>query len=159
MSKVIRIIAAVADNNIIGVNNALPWEIPEELEHFKSATKNTSIIMGRKTQESIGRVLPGRENIVITTQKLEPKSGLIFASSLEDAIEKATHDTVYIIGGARLYTEGLHYAVRLDITRVHLEPQGDTFFPEYANIFTKEVSRVDCISENGIHYTLLQLIK
>ncbi len=124
----IHIIAAVAENNIIGKDNAIPWNIPVDLAHFKALTMGNTMIMGRKTFESIGRILPGRETIVVSNT-VDVIDGAIVAHSLQEALQLASNTEIFIIGGARLYEEALSVADMLHITRVHLNPEGDTVFP------------------------------
>lgn len=135
----ISLIVAVADNNVIGMNNKMPWHIPEDFKHFKEITMGKPCIMGRKTYESIldqlGKPLPGRTSIVVSRSGYEHE-GAVSASSLEEAINKASaedSDEVMIIGGAQIYKEALNknLADRVYLTRVHQEPEGDAFFPEF----------------------------
>ena len=125
----IHLIAALGENNVIGRDNGIPWQIPADLQHFKALTTGHTIIMGRKTYESIGRVLPNRENIIISST-LSFVDGALVASSLEEGIKAASNKEVFIIGGSQLYAEALPMADQLDITRVHFAPEGDTWFPE-----------------------------
>lgn len=133
---------AAADNRCIGVNNALPWHLPEDLKYFKRVTMGKPIIMGRLTFESIGKPLPGRTNIVITRNGDRFKSvpayeGIKVANSLDEAIQIAEaiasidgREEVMVIGGAGIYQLCLPRADRLYYTRVHARVQGDAFFPE-----------------------------
>jgi len=131
-------VVAAADNRCIGINNALPWHLPEDLKFFKRVTMGKPIIMGRKTFESIGKPLPGRTNIVITSNGDRFKSVPVkLASSLDEAIKIAENvalsdgkDEVMIIGGAGIYALCLPRADRLYYTRVHANVDGDAFFPE-----------------------------
>jgi dihydrofolate reductase len=131
------LIVAVADNNVIGIENKMPWHIPEDFKHFKEITMGKPCIMGRKTYESIleqlGKPLPGRKSIVVSRSGFEHE-GAISATSFEEAIEKAkaeTHDEVMVIGGSQIYALALPKADRIYLTRVHQEPEGDAFFPEF----------------------------
>jgi len=135
----ISLIVAVADNNVIGMKNKMPWHIPEDFKHFKEITLGKPCIMGRKTYESIldqlGKPLPGRTSIVVSRSGYGHE-GAVSASSLEEAINKAdaeNSDEVMIIGGAQIYKEALNknLADRVYLTRVHLEPEGVAFFPEF----------------------------
>jgi dihydrofolate reductase len=129
-------IVAVADNNVIGKDNKMPWHIPEDFKHFKEITMGKPCIMGRKTYESIldqlGKHLPGRTSIVVSRSGYAHE-GAVSATSLEEAINKAEGEEVMIIGGAQIYKEALNknLADRIYLTRVHQEPQGDAFFPEF----------------------------
>ena len=127
------IVVAVADNGVIGQKNKLPWHLPADLRHFKSTTMGKPILMGRKTHESIGRPLPGRLNIVLTTQPDYLAEGCRVVHSIDEAIELVEGeggDEVMVIGGAKLYEEALPRADRIQLTRVHADFAGDTWFPE-----------------------------
>lgn len=136
MSVFVAIIAAVAENGVIGNDNQIPWYLPSDFAHFKRMTMGKPLIMGRKTFESIGRPLPGRTNIVVSRQPGYQPNGVIVISSLEAALEHAQEiakadraNEVMIGGGAEIYRQALPYADRMYITQVALEPPGDTFFP------------------------------
>jgi len=134
----VSLIVAAAENGCIGINNALPWYLPEDLKYFKRVTLGKPIIMGRKTFESIGKPLPGRANIVITSQGDRFKSVAVkTASSLDEAIKLAEsialidgQEEVMVIGGAGIYALCLPRADRLYYTKVHAVVNGDAFFPE-----------------------------
>lgn len=133
----ISFVVAAADNRCIGINNNLPWHLPEDLKFFKRVTMGKPIIMGRKTFESIGKPLPGRTNIVITNNKNYSHEGIKIASSLDEAIKIADavaqidgKDEVMVIGGAGIYHLCLPRADRLYYTKVHANVHGDAFFPE-----------------------------
>lgn len=126
----IAIIVAMAENRVIGRNNQLPWRIPADLGHFKMLTMGKPIIMGRRTHESIGRPLPGRDNIVITADRDYQADGCQVVHSIDQALEVAGDCAeAMIIGGANLYRQTLEDADRLYLTLVKAEPQGDTWFP------------------------------
>jgi dihydrofolate reductase len=131
------LIVAMGKDRVIGVNNTLPWYLPEDLKYFKSVTMGKPIIMGRKTFESIGRPLPGRPNIVITRQENYVNDGVFVVSSVDEAYELAEkkakeldQDEVILIGGAEIYQYALSSANRLYITHVNVSVKGDTYFPE-----------------------------
>lgn len=133
------LIAALADNRVIGIDNRLPWHLPADLRHFKALTLGKPIIMGRKTWDSLGRPLPGRLNLVVSRQEGLRLEGAEVLPSLAAAIDRADAwareqgvAELMLIGGAELYAQGLPLAQRLYLTRVHLEPAGDAFFPEFA---------------------------
>jgi dihydrofolate reductase len=128
--KNLTIIAAISENNVIGINGQLPWKIPEDLHRFKKLTMGNTIIMGRKTFESIGKPLPGRENIVLTRQPNYKEQGIILAHTIEEAIAISKNDSIYAIGGQEIYRATLPLANAMEITRVHRNYEGDTFFPE-----------------------------
>ena len=133
----ISIIAAVGANNVIGRNNQLPWHMPADLKWFKNHTMGHHLLMGRKTFESTGRPLPGRITVVITRNPNYAPEGVAIARSLDEAISKAEaagDPEIYIAGGAEIFAQGLHRADRMYITRIHAEPEGDTFFPEFDDV-------------------------
>jgi dihydrofolate reductase len=113
----------------IGVNNTLPWHIPEDLAHFKALTSGHTIIMGRKTFDSIGRPLPKRRNIVITRNPDWRHDGVETASSLQQAIEMVDGEMAFIIGGAQIFNEAMPLAGRMVVTEIDHTYQCDTFFP------------------------------
>ena len=127
------IIAAVAKNRVIGKDNTLIWNIPEDMAHFKALTSGQTVIMGRKTWESLPprfRPLPGRRNIVISRQADFAAPGAELAASLEAALQLAAPaETAFIIGGEQIYRQAMAVADRLEITEVDLEPEGDAWFP------------------------------
>ena len=131
------LIVAMSTNRVIGINNALPWHLPNDLKYFKQVTMGKPIIMGRNTFESIGRPLPGRRNIVITRNPDYQAEGIDVVSSLDAAIQLGEdiclidgHEEVMVIGGAQIYELTLPQADRLYITHVDAEIEGDAFFPE-----------------------------
>ncbi len=127
------IIAAVADNGVIGRGNDLPWHLPADLKRFKRTTMGHHLLMGRKTFESIGRALPGRTTIVISRGHPEVPEGVLVAGSLDRAIELARaagDDEAFVAGGAEIFREALERADRLYLTRVRGEVAGDRYFPE-----------------------------
>ncbi|MBS1140395.1 MAG: dihydrofolate reductase [Proteobacteria bacterium] len=132
MSEII-IIVAVAKNQVIGKDNTLIWNIPEDMAHFKALTAGQTVVMGRKTWESLPprfRPLPGRRNIVISRQADYAAPGAEVADSLENALKLAADaPLVFIIGGEQIYTQAMAVADRLEITEVDLEPEGDAWFP------------------------------
>lgn len=141
------LIAAISENYCIGNKNQLPWNLPEDLKHFKEITAGHPVIMGRKTWESLPpkfRPLPGRVNIVITRQ-----ANFVVPAEVEvfDSVAKAllAHPTTnnFIIGGAQIYAEGLPLADTLYITHVHRVVEGDTFFPKIDPTIWKEAERID----------------
>lgn len=126
------VIAAMADNRVIGRGNALPWHLPEDLAHFRAVTMGHPVIMGRRTHESVGRPLDGRLNIVLSRDPAYcPSPGCQIASSLPQALALcAGVDKVFLIGGAELFREGLSLADTLILTRIHADFDGDVRFPE-----------------------------
>ncbi|MFL0796194.1 MAG: dihydrofolate reductase [Cellvibrionaceae bacterium] len=146
----VALIVAMAKNRIIGKENTLPWRLPSDLKHFKAVTLGKPVIMGRKTFESIGRPLPGRENIVITRQKNWTSQGVSVETSLESAIVKACQaaqssgaEELMVIGGAEIYAQALPLASRIYISEIQANVEGDAAFPELDEEVWREVSRVD----------------
>jgi dihydrofolate reductase len=138
----IEIIAAVASNGVIGEGNALPWRLPADMQRFRALTTGHSVIMGRKTWDSLGRPLPDRQNIVVSRREGWTPAGATTASSLDDAIALARlPDPVFVIGGAQLYRAALPIADVMHLTEVHGEFDGDTRFPDYAREPWREVAR------------------
>ena len=138
----ISIIAALAENRVIGVNNTLPWRLPNDLKHFRRLTTGHAIILGRKNYESIGKPLPERTNIVITRNRDFHADGCLIAHSLDEALALASNDPeIFIIGGAEIYRAALARADRLYLTRVHAAIAGDTYFPEFDETEWQEISR------------------
>jgi len=127
----ISLIVAMARNRVIGANNKIPWHLPNELRLFKSLTMGHHIVMGRRTYESIDRLLPGRTTVIVTRQRDYGVPGAIVAHSIEDALDACKGDSeIFVIGGADLFRETLPMADRLHLTVVDAEPDGDTFMPE-----------------------------
>ena len=132
----ISLIVAASINNAIGKENQLLWHLPNDLKFFKNTTWGGVVIMGRKTFESVNKPLPGRTNIVITKQPDWNAENVVVASSLEDALEKATalnFKEIFIIGGGEIYKQSIEIANRIYLTKVHTEIDGDTFFPDLNN--------------------------
>lgn len=135
MKKIVSLVVAAADNNVIGRDNAMPWHIPEDFKHFKTVTMGKPCIMGRKTFESIltqlGKPLPGRVNIVVSRKNYQ-HDGALTCKDLQEAIEQASKidtDEICIVGGAQIYAQALDLADQIYLTRVHQSPDGDAFFP------------------------------
>ena len=147
------IIVAIADNGVIGINNSLPWHLPEDLQRFKLLTTGHHIIMGRKTYESLGRLLPGRITVIVTRNADYKLEGALIAHSLESAIALCKNDDeVFVIGGAELYKDSLKIADKLYITEVDLTVEGDAFFPKFDKDLWKETSREANTSAQGLSF-------
>ncbi|HVG58887.1 MAG TPA: dihydrofolate reductase [Hyalangium sp.] len=124
-------IVAMARNRVIGANNQLPWRLPADLARFKRLTMGHTLVMGRKTYESIGRPLPGRTMVVVTRQHGYAPQGVKVAHSVDEALALAQgDDEVFIIGGAELFAQTMNRLDRLYLTLIEREIPGDTFFPE-----------------------------
>jgi dihydrofolate reductase len=135
------LIVAMAKNRVIGADNKIPWHLPNELKLFKTLTMGHHIVMGRKTYESIGRLLPGRTTVIVTRQKDYAVPVAIVAHSVREAIAACEgDDEVFVIGGADLFRESLAVADRLYLTTVEAEPAGDVFMPEFDMSEWKETS-------------------
>lgn len=131
-------IAAISKNKQIGLNNQLPWHIPEDLKHFKRLTTGKTVIMGRKTYESIGKPLPNRHNVILTHQKdFKVDPSVTVLHSLDEALSLCHQlNDVFVIGGGQLYKAFLPYADKLYLTLVDLIIKGDTAFPSFEQDFT-----------------------
>ncbi|TDE55517.1 dihydrofolate reductase [Flavobacterium sp. GT3P67] len=124
-------IAAVAENNTLGKNNELVWHLPNDFKRFKSLTSGHHIIMGRKTFESFPKPLPNRTHIIITRQKEYQADGCIIVDSMDKALAICSkNEDTFIIGGGEIYTLGLPFTDKIEITRVHHNFEGDAHFPE-----------------------------
>jgi dihydrofolate reductase len=139
----INIIVATSENNVIGRENGIPWYIPQDLKHFKKLTVGTTVIMGRKTYESLPKEykpLPNRVNIIISRNKKYIAKGCLVVSSLEQAIKKSDNNKqIFIIGGGEIYKKAIKYTEKIYLTKIHKEIKGDTYFPKL-NKFWKLVS-------------------
>lgn len=141
-------VVAVAENGVIGRDNAMPWHLKSDLKRFKAITLNRPVVMGRKTFASIGRPLPGRTNIVVTRDKKFQSPGIVVATSLDAAHDIARGDAlrrfvteITVIGGADIFAQWLKKADRLEITEVHAKPEGDTFLKQIDPVEWAEVAR------------------
>lgn len=124
-------IVAVSDNNVIGVDGDLPWRLSEDLKQFKRLTMGHCMIMGRKTFDSIGRLLPGRTTVIVTRNRELVCEGALIAHSIPEAIALCGEDeTPFLVGGAEIYRQGLPLVRELFLTRVHTTIEGDTFLPD-----------------------------
>ena len=161
-------LVALSNNFVIGVNNELPWKLKKDLQHFSAYTQNKAIVMGRKTFESIGRPLPNRKNIVISSW-LEPQEGLEVVSNLNQAIEVAsqwnkdnsTEEEIVLIGGGYVFEESKNIVNKLVLTRVECEIDGDVFYPQIDLSDWKEISKESYKrdSENEYDFKIETLVK
>lgn len=131
------LVAAIGENNAIGIDGELPWHISSDLKHFRALTINRPIVMGRKTFDSIGKALEGRTSIVVSRSLARVASGVVLATSIDAALgvaradaEKRGVDEIMVIGGGDIFSALISRASRLEITHVHASPEGDSFFPE-----------------------------
>lgn len=145
---IISLIAAMAQNRVIGKNNDLPWRLPDDMKFFMQQTKGHHVIMGRKNYDSLQekfKPLPNRTNIVVTRQKNLNAPGCIVVNAVEQALQiaqQAHEPETYVIGGAEIYKIALPMAHRIYLTEIHADVQGDTYFPEFDKEAWEEVSRV-----------------
>ena len=157
--KGLTLIAAVAQNGIIGKDNALPWHLPEDLKHFKQLTTGHAVLMGRKTWESLPprfRPLPNRLNLVMTRDPDYVAAGATVVHSLDAATRKVdAGGTLFVIGGAELYAHTLPLAGRLEITEVLADVAGDAWFPTYDKTQWRETARRTGASEAGLAYAFV----
>lgn len=159
------LLVAMAKNRVIGINNQLPWYLPEDLKHFKSLTMGHAIVMGRKTYESIGRPLPGRINIIVTRQQSYMIPEAIVVHSIEHALRMCEEhdnggDESFIIGGEELYRQTLAISQRIYVTEIQSTFEGDAFFPEIDPSEWKEIDRQKYSGENvenlAYHFVVLE---
>jgi dihydrofolate reductase len=159
----VSLIWAMADNRVIGIENRLPWKLPADMQWFRENTMGKPIIMGRLTFESFGaKPLPGRRNIIVTSNPDYQAEGIEIATSLRAALEMANDaDEVMVIGGMSIYEQALPLAHRLYMTLVHDEVEGDAWFPEFDLTQWREVKRIDCEADemNGYDYSFVVLEK
>jgi len=149
------LVVAVARNGVIGAKGTMPWHLPADLKHFKAKTLGRPMIMGRKTFESIGRPLPGRDTIVVTRQSGFTADGIHVASSLEDALPLAVDlargrstDEITIVGGGQIYAQAMGLATRIEYTEIDVEPEGDAHFPALDPAVWAELSREEHPAED-----------
>ncbi|KKQ51811.1 MAG: Dihydrofolate reductase [Candidatus Woesebacteria bacterium GW2011_GWB1_39_10b] len=160
----VSIVVAVSENNVIGANNKLPWYLPADLKRFKELTLGHHTIMGRKTHESIGKVLPGRTNILVTRNPDYIKEGVVVVNSLDNAYrlaEKSGEKEAFVIGGAEIFKEALPKADRIYMTKVIVKIDGDVFFPSFDEKQWKVISRnrYKADEKNPYRYEFLTLLR
>lgn len=158
---IISIVAAVSKNGVIGTNCRLPWYLSADLSYFKNLTLDKTVIMGRKTYESIGHPLPQRTNIIISSNPNYSIPGCQIYTSLHEALDKVQAEEIMIIGGGNLYAQALPIAAMLYLTFVDTVCDGDVFFPEINAKEWKEISRKDNLAdENNPHnYSFVTLTR
>lgn len=147
MAKIV-LVAAVARNGAIGTKGGLPWRLPSDLKHLRATTWGHPMIMGRKTYDSIGKPLPGRETIVVTRDQSFVREGVHVVGSIDEALalgaaraEAMGVDAIMVVGGADIYRATLDRADRIVLSEVDLEPEGDAFFPQIDMGLWRETSR------------------
>jgi dihydrofolate reductase len=155
MSKQITLVVAMDAQRGIGVDNKLPWHLPEDLAHFKRVTLDRPIIMGRKTFDSIGRPLPKRRNIVVTRNRAWSHEGVEVAGSLQEALTLAGGEEGSIIGGAQIFTASMDIADRMIVTHIDGVYHCDTFFPEIDPAVWRVTAREEHRSGEGVAYAFV----
>jgi dihydrofolate reductase len=149
----ISLIAAMANHRVIGKNNQLPWHLPADLQHFKALTLNKPVVMGRKTYASIGKPLPQRTNIVLTSDLDYQAPGCEVVHSLDEVSERTSgFEEVFIIGGASVYRAYFPLAHRLYLTIIHADFDGDAFFPDFDASKWRLISQKDCFPDEKNRY-------
>jgi|SRR5690606_32895561 len=148
MNTKITLIVAAAENNAIGKDNQMPWHLPDDFKYFKKTTLEHSVVMGRKTFESIGKPLPERRNIVLTRDQNYVNPDVDVANSIQDVLTYCRDEReIFVIGGANLYEQTLSLASRVLMTRVHTVINGDAFFPELPESEWKLISQEDHLKD------------
>ena len=161
---IVSMIAALANNRVIGLDNKMPWHLPAELQLFKRATLGKPIVMGRNTFESIGRPLPGRLNIVLSRQHDYTAEGVTVVATLEEAVMAAGDvEELMIIGGATIYNQCWAAADRLYLTHIDLTTAGDTWFPDYEQYSWQETEQeffaADDKNPHDYRFSLLERVR
>jgi dihydrofolate reductase len=156
----ISMICAIGKKREIGFKNKLLWNLPNDLKHFREITAGHTVIMGQTTFESIGKVLPGRKNIILSLDPNYKVENGEVSDDLAGIVKKykATEEEVFIIGGASIYKQFIQYADKLYLTLVEDSPEADTFFPDYQE-FKNLISESKIKEENGIRYKFIELTK
>lgn len=150
------LIVAVAENGVIGRDNALPWHISEDLRYFKQVTSGKTVIMGRKTFQSIGRPLPNRTNIVVSRDPGFAAPGVQVARSLDEALAAAGQGEAVVIGGSSLFAEALGRADRFYLTEIHRAYEGDVHFPSWNRNAWRETARRDVAGDPDITFVTFE---
>lgn len=153
----VSVIAAVARNRVIGRDNTLPWHLPEDLRRFKALTMGHTIVMGRKTYESLGRLLPGRASVIVSRNTAYAVPGARVVGSLQEAFAACRDaEEIFVIGGAELYREALSLADRLCLTEIDADFAGDTLFPEFPAERWQETGRESHTSAGGLPFSYVE---
>lgn len=158
---IISLIGAASENDVIGKDNWMPWDLPAELAYFRNVTRGKTVIMGRKTYDAVGRPMPGRHNIIISRNKDLLIPGVDVVGSVEEALELARKDDmdeIFVIGGEQIYRAAMPYANRIYLTRVHAFIEGgEAFFPEFEEDQWTLLNRVQRQpdAENAIAFTMM----
>ncbi|MGB0379370.1 MAG: dihydrofolate reductase [Luminiphilus sp.] len=164
----VELVLAVSENGVIGQGNALPWDLPDDLQHFKRTTMGCPVLMGRKTFDSVGRPLPGRTNLILTRDPDWSAPGVEVFTAVEPAIERARQQAMLdgaralcVVGGAEIYRLCLPYANRAVVTQVHGQVEGDTYFDLSLLSGWREISRqrVEAAGRNSHDFSVVELAK
>lgn len=159
-APILSVIVAMAKNRVIGIDNTLPWRLPEDLKHFKALTMGHHIVMGRKTYESIGKPLPGRTTVILTRDAAYRMDGCLTAGSLDGAIAACGDDPeIFFVGGAELYAQVLPRADRLYLTEIQAEYAGDAHFPEVDPGRWREIDREAHVNAEGLGYHFVTYLR
>jgi dihydrofolate reductase len=156
------IIVALSDNNVVGRENKLPWRLSADLKRLRAITMGHHLIMGRKTWESLGRPLPGRTNVVITSDRNYKAEGGVVVHSLHEAIRLSSQDPEgFIFGGGKVFKEALSMVDKIYMTRVHTKLDGDAFFPALDMNEWKEIEREDhkADEKNQFDYSFITMVR
>ncbi|OZT10812.1 dihydrofolate reductase [Priestia aryabhattai] len=148
----ISLIVAMDNNRLIGKENDLPWRLPADLQYFKQTTTGHTIVMGRKTFESIGKPLPNRRNVILTGNKDYHHEGVKVIHSVDDLISLEEESEFFVIGGATVYEQTMNVATRLYVTHIEEAFEGDTYFPEIDSSVWKEVSKKQGVKDEKNPY-------
>lgn len=152
IDRTVSMIVAVAENGVIGNEGDMPWRLPADLKNFKRITMGGTIIMGRKTWDSIGRLLPGRTTVIVTRQQDFAVEGAIVVNSFEEALSATGDQSVFVVGGAEIYRLAIAHVSRIYLTRVHAEIEGDTVMPEIDfSQWSKSGSQAHSADEKNSH--------
>lgn len=157
----IALIAAVAKNSVIGAGNGLPWKLPADLRHFRALTMGHRVVMGRRTWQSLGRPLPGRENVIVSRDPALLAPGCTVVANLAGAfVDSTLPRPIFCIGGATLYEQALPAAEALYLTEIDADFDGDTRMPPIARDEWRESSRIHEIDpETGLHYAFVHYVR
>ncbi|WP_210610152.1 dihydrofolate reductase [Priestia flexa] len=148
----ISLIVAMDNNRLIGKENDLPWRLPADLQYFKQTTTGHTIVMGRKTFESIGKPLPNRRNVILTGNKDYHHEGVKVIHSVDDLMSLEEASELFVIGGATVYEQTMNVATRLYVTHIEEAFEGDTYFPEIDSSVWKEVSKKQGVKDEKNPY-------
>ena len=156
----ISIVVAMSSNRVIGIDNKLPWNLPDDLKRFKNLTINNVVVMGRKTHLSIGKVLPNRLNVILTrntTWHNPLGDNCVVCYSVEEVLEKFKYRDLFIIGGSEVYKQFLNIADKIYLTVIDKDFSGDAYFPDLTNDWV--VSSIDRRSNEKFDYTFSELVR